>query len=148
MKLSTLLVGCILMLPVAALAQLDQPHTRIEATFDQPVKVNADKTLPPGQYIFQQERTQSEQAHVFRIEDPSGKQVALTSPPIKAVYSNWEGAAGGVPKHNTVMIKKVGDNAYLDYVWFQGMPDGYHFTLAPKNSKGQEITINAGSPGQ
>ncbi len=147
MKLSTLLLSCVLLLPLGALAQLDQPHTRIQANFNQPVKVNAGKVLPPGQYIFRQERTQSEQAEPFRIADPSGKQVSLTVTPIKAVYVNWEGAAGQVPKTNLVMLKKVGDTAYLDYIWFQGQPEGYHFTLAPKGEKGQEITVTGGNGG-
>lgn len=148
MKFSTLLAACVLMLPLAAVAQLDQPHTRIQVNFNQPVKVSADKTIPPGQYILRQERTQSEQPEVFRIEDPSGKQLGLTAIPIKAVYTTWQGAAGQVPKTNMVMLKQVGDTSYLDYIWFQGMPNGYQFTLAPKGSQGQEINAAGSSAGR
>lgn len=139
-------LACAIAVPTIALAQQDQPFNRIEATFNQPVQISKDLTLQPGPYIFKQVRSQSHQPNIFRIEDPSGKMIGVTPPPSEAVWKKAN--TGQAPKNNEIVLKQMGNTAYLDYIWFQGVQRGYHFDVAPKG-EGQEVVVDQnGNTGQ
>ncbi len=141
MKLSTLLLlVCALALPTVVLAQTNEPFNRIKVTFEHPVKVNTNKTLQPGTYVFNQERTKS-QPSFFRIAEASGKEVAMTPTPTVQEYKTQ--ASDQRPQQSEITLKEVGNNWYLDNIWFQGLQHGYHFNLAPKGTQGNQVIVKA-----
>jgi hypothetical protein len=132
------LAAALLMWAVSAWGSTMYP--RIKADFQHPVVINAE-TFPPGHYVFQQIRGPGDRP-VFRVMDPQGKNLTLTSVAIK-VRAPQRAADYSPPaaQDTEVILQNIGGKYYLHRIWIQGRTRGWEFEI-PDSVKSQVAEMN------
>ena len=115
-------------------------YARIKTDFQHPVVINSE-TFPPGHYVFQQIHSKTN-SPIFRVTDPQGNNLTLTSIAIKVQVpqraSNYSPPAA---QDTEVILQKVGGNYYLHRIWIQGRTRGWEFEI-PDSVKAQIGEMN------
>ena len=141
MRLKALLLTCALLaLPAIAWGQPTKMWKKMTVTFDQPVKVSEQLMLQPGEYTFRQIREKTEPTQ-FEVMNSSGKTLGVTSVAAEMVYKTSD--PGILPKANQVILKQVGNNWYLEKMWFAGQNFGFRFST-PKGNGTETANANNG----
>jgi hypothetical protein len=115
------------------LATLPSPAVKAQPLFDR-VDVNipytvtiGDKTLEPGNYVIQQERSFGGGGQVLLIYGDNGMKFETSALAIPALENRTQ-------EDTRVTLHHIGNNYYFDKVWIQGKDYGYEFPL-PDNVK-------------
>jgi hypothetical protein len=139
----TLLLAVLTLVFVATVAaQTDEPNAmQIKVNFPNPVFVG-NKTLPPGNYLFEQLAGQNNPT-VFKIYKENSDK-----PEFEALASHTTidtRVDPGTPVRTRFVLLQVGDNYYLSKLWLGGQSQGWDFltgTAAAKKA-GKEVNIEA-----
>jgi hypothetical protein len=135
---TTPLATALLMWAVSAWGSTMYP--RIKADFQHSVVINSE-TFPPGHYVFQQIRGPGDRP-VFRVIDPQGKNLTLTSVAIKVrAPQSASDYSPPAAQDTEVILQKIGGNYYLHRIWIQGRTRGWEFEI-PDSVKSQVAQMN------
>ena len=135
---TTILAPALLMWAMSAWGSTTYP--RIQADFQHPVVINS-QTFPAGHYVFQQIHSKTN-LPVFRVTDPQGKNLTLTSIAIKVRAPRSAGDYSPPAAQDTeVVLQKIGGKYYLHRLWVQGRTRGWEFEI-PDNVKSQIAEMN------
>src|SRR5437588_12481709 len=78
-----------------------------------------DRTLPPGSYTIQEDRSQTKN-NILHIYSDNGMKLETTVTTIPAVKNR-------TPSDSQVVLDRYGNDYYLDKMWVQGKDYGYQF---------------------
>jgi hypothetical protein len=141
-SVSVLLTILALAFAASLAAQTDVPNAmQIKVNFTNPVFVG-DKTLPPGNYLFEQLAGQNNPT-VFKIYKENSDK-----PQFEAIASQTTidtRVDPGTPARTRFVLLQVGDNYYLSKLWLGGQAQGWDFlrgTTAAKKA-GKEVNVEA-----
>jgi hypothetical protein len=141
-SVSVLLTILALAFAASIAAQTDVPNAmQIKVNFTSPVFVG-DKTLPPGNYLFEQLAGQNNPT-VFKIYKENSDK-----PQFEAIASQTTidtRVDPGTPVRTRFVLLQVGDNYYLSKLWLGGQAQGWDFlrgTTAAKKA-GKEVNVEA-----
>ena len=141
-SLSVLLTILALAIAASLAAQTDEPNAiQIKVNFTNPVFVGS-KTLPPGNYLFEQLSGQNNPT-VFKIYKENSDK-----PQFEAVASQTTidtRVNPGTPARTRFVLLQVGDNYYLSKLWLGGQAQGWDFLSGSAAAKkaGKEVNIEA-----
>jgi len=141
-SLGALLTFLTLAFAASLAAQTDEPNAiQIKVNFTNPVFVG-DKTLPPGNYLFEELAGQNNPT-VFKVyKENSDKPEFETVASQTAIDTRVNPAT---PVRTRFVLLQVGDNYYLSKLWLGGQAQGWDFlsgTTAAKKA-GKEVNIEA-----
>jgi hypothetical protein len=94
---------------------------RVNVTIPYTVTVG-DKTLTPGDYVFQQNRSIGTDSRVLLIYSDNGTKFETTAMTIPAVDA-------GTPEETKLVLNHYGPDYYIDKIWIQGKNYGYEFPV-------------------
>jgi hypothetical protein len=100
-----------------------------------------DKTLPPGDYVIQQNRDSGGGSRVLLIYGDNGMKFETTAMTIPALDPN-------TARDTTVILHHFGNDYYFDKVWVQGKDYGYEFPVpdsvrAREKERMADVTVPA-----
>jgi len=146
-SLSVLLTTLALAIAASLLAQTDEPNAiQIKVNFTNPVFVG-NKTLPPGNYLFEQLSGQNNPT-VFKIYKENGDKPEFETVASQTTIDTRVDPA--TPVRTRFVLLQVGDNYYLSKLWLGGQAQGWDFlsgTAAAKKA-GKEVNIEANQGNQ
>lgn len=139
MKKHGILLTLILGAGFSALAQ-GPLYDKVIVNFPYPVTV-ADRTLPPGSYTIEEDRSTTKN-YVVRIFSDNGMKFETAVTTIPAVRRN-------TPEDTHLVLEHYGTDYYIDKMWVQGKDYGYQF-LKPDilESRERERAESASLPGR
>ncbi len=122
---------------------LEPNQMQVKVRFTNPVVVG-DKTLPPGNYVFEEMAGQNNPT-VFKIYNESGDKVLFESTASQTTSDTR--VDPGTPAHTRFVLLQVGDNYYLSKLWLGGQSQGWDFLRGTAMAKqaGKEINVEANS---
>lgn len=123
------LIPLTLILGAACSAWAQGPlHDRVVVNFPYAVTVG-DRTLPPGSYTFQEDRSQAKN-YILHIYSDSGMKFETSVTTIPALQNT-------TPEDTHFLLDRYGKDYYIDKMWVQGKDYGYQF-LKPDVLKSRE----------
>ena len=122
---------------------LEPNQMQVKVRFTNPVVVG-DKTLPPGDYVFEELAGQNNPT-VFKIYNESGDKVLFESTASQTTIDTR--VDPGTPAHTRFVLLQVGDKYYLSKLWLGGQAQGWDFLRGTAMAKqaGKEINVEANS---
>jgi len=104
-------------------------YDRVNVNLPYPVTIG-QKTLPPGDYTFQQLPSSSGDSRVVLVYSDGGMKFQTSALSIPALDPN-------TARDTKLVLDQVGNDYYLDKIWVQGKDYGYEFPL-PSNVKSRQ----------
>ena len=95
------------------------------------------KTLPPGQYTFQQLQSAAGDSRVVLVYSDNGMKFQTSAMSIPTLDPN-------TARDTKLVLDQVGNNYYLSKIWVEGKDYGYEFPL-PANVKSREKELQQAS---
>lgn len=125
MKIRNLVLASVAAIGMAVTASAQQPYFDfVHITL--PYAANlGDKTLPPGDYLIQELR--SEDPTVLLFYNGNGMKFEVSALTSKTLEPN-------TARSTNLTLRQVGETYYLDKLWIQGKSFGFEFPL-PKGAE-------------